>query len=686
MKKIMIKIASLSLLMILALSVLPMSNAEEDNAVNENISVPVLEKGQKWSQSISVDLNDMIGDLDIDKIIDEAGAELKDSGILTSFDVDVDFNGGGIGLYMTSEVMDDNADVNGEKCYQVRNTLYFGSGLGIEASANIAGSGISIKGSGSAEYYVEFDLVIDMWMTTDELAITRIDATLKPSLNAEAAASVKANIENMNFDIKGGASIKTENIVASATLDFDEPFDILELPIEENEKWTPEGDFTGTASVSGKIRARADITGIPEEDDIHEDETIDLAQESGGEEDFEDDMWLALKSGKKTTITLADGSTTPVIPISPDFEAWEDDFFYDDDDYYGGDVEIMAFEVRDGVNVDESQGCFFTIRAMKAVDIDPSNYFFYVTETGRSPKALDFAFRDYEDQGEDDLSPVGGDRNKSYRYDDKNWKIEGMNVEATGSSWSDSEYIGFDMPMANMGITIEKGAVYEVMIKNPDMEIVYQGSFVYQQQGGSRSDDDDDEYYYEEDYYYEDDDDGSGDDYYYEEDYSDPFEEIFESLMGPEGMEINLYYAPELGMIVQTELVTPEISSEFFEEFGITPPTISQDGNFKSTVASENEVDSFKDERDSLYSDINDKKSNPDDKTNMKWIFIGLGILVAVAVLVLVVVLMVKGKKPKEPSTNYDAPTNEDDPYRRPPPPVDSRGQSRQEIPPPPAY
>ncbi len=96
MKKIMIKIASLSLLMILALSVLPMSNAEEDNAVNENISVPVLEKGQKWSQSISVDLNDMIGDLDIDKIIDEAGAELKDSGILTSFDVDVDFNGGGI--------------------------------------------------------------------------------------------------------------------------------------------------------------------------------------------------------------------------------------------------------------------------------------------------------------------------------------------------------------------------------------------------------------------------------------------------------------------------------------------------------------------------------------------------------------------------------------------------------------
>ncbi len=148
----------------------------------------------------------------------------------------------------------------------------------------------------------------------------------------------------------------------------------------------------------------------------------------------------------------------------------------------GGDVSIMAFEASDGVNKDEVHGCFFTIRAVKAVDIDPSKYSFYVTETGRSPKKLDFAFRDYEDQGEDDLSPVGGDRNKSYRYDDKNWKIEDKNVEATGSSWSDGEYIGFDMPMASMGINIEKGAVYEVMIKDPNQEIVFTDTFVYQQQ------------------------------------------------------------------------------------------------------------------------------------------------------------------------------------------------------------
>ncbi len=147
-----------------------------------------------------------------------------------------------------------------------------------------------------------------------------------------------------------------------------------------------------------------------------------------------------------------------------------------------GDVSIMSFEVRDGVNRDAEHGCFFTIRAVKSVDIDPSKYSFYVTETGRSPKKLDFAFRNYEDQGEDDLTPVGGDRNKSYRYDNKNWKIEGMNEEATGSSWSDGEYIGFDMPMAGMGITITKGTVYEVMIKDPNAQIVFTDTFVYQQQ------------------------------------------------------------------------------------------------------------------------------------------------------------------------------------------------------------
>lgn len=145
-----------------------------------------------------------------------------------------------------------------------------------------------------------------------------------------------------------------------------------------------------------------------------------------------------------------------------------------------GSVSIMSFDVKDGVNMDEEHGCFFTIRAKRSVDIDPTKYSFYVSEEGGAPKKLDFAFRDYQDQ-----TPAGGDRNKSYRFDDKNWKIEDMNSEAAYALLSDGEYIGFDMPKANMRMDIEEGNVYEVLIKDPGMTVVYEGAFVYQEQTSS---------------------------------------------------------------------------------------------------------------------------------------------------------------------------------------------------------
>jgi len=151
-------------------------------------------------------------------------------------------------------------------------------------------------------------------------------------------------------------------------------------------------------------------------------------------------------------------------------------------DNEGEDETVGSFSVSDGVNRDATHGCFFTIRAVKGVNINPSKYFFFVTMAGQSPKALDFSFRDYQDQGEDDLTPVGGDRNKSYRYDDKNSNVENMNPEAAGQMWSDGEYIGFDMPMTSMGIDIVEMGFYDVTIKGPSGTVVYQGSFTYQEQ------------------------------------------------------------------------------------------------------------------------------------------------------------------------------------------------------------
>ena len=132
-------------------------------------------------------------------------------------------------------------------------------------------------------------------------------------------------------------------------------------------------------------------------------------------------------------------------------------------DTESSDISIMSFEVRDGVNRDVEHGCFFTIRAKRGVEIDPTVYSFYVSKKGEPLQKLDFRERSYVTE-----PPSGGDRNSSF-----DWTENGI-------LWTDGEYIGFDMPMTTMGIDIEKGAVYEVMIKDPAMRVVYEGDFVYQ--------------------------------------------------------------------------------------------------------------------------------------------------------------------------------------------------------------
>ena len=90
----------------------------------------------------------------------------------------------------------------------------------------------------------------------------------------------------------------------------------------------------------------------------------------------------------------------------------------------GGDESTMAYEVRDGVNEDAENGCFFTIRANKGVDIDPTKYFFAVCEQRYAPWDLDFDFREN-----------GGDRNMTLRYDNKDWRVEEDRPETPGETW-----------------------------------------------------------------------------------------------------------------------------------------------------------------------------------------------------------------------------------------------------------
>lgn len=457
---------------------------------SQTASAPELEKGQKWSQSMEVDFGGIIDTLELDKNLNEMGKELKTQGFVDTFDIDMDIDGG-LGLALTTEIVDVNTDFNGKTCHHIRNSAYFASGLGADASVNVGGKDIQVKGSGGAEYYVELDIVADMWVTADELAIMRIDVTVRPEISAEVKADAAGTVKNVNFDIDVNGYVRSSDIVARVTIDFDEPFDYLDLPIEENEEWTAEGSFTGTASISGKIETRLDVTGIPDEDDIHEGETIDLAEESGGPEELDEDISVSFESGTKSTVKLPDGTSTEVIPVMnvEIMELIEEIFGGNDDDYYDDyyyndqeEVNIMKFSLQDGFNSAENPdtvGCFFLIRAEKSVDIDPSEYTFWVSEDGYSPKKLDFSFRDYTQ--DENMTPLGGDRNASYRYDDmiRQGRWPDMPKETSYERWTDGEYIGFDMPEDSMAIDVISGNKYEVIMKDPNNEIVYRDVFIY---------------------------------------------------------------------------------------------------------------------------------------------------------------------------------------------------------------
>ena len=144
-------------------------------------------------------------------------------------------------------------------------------------------------------------------------------------------------------------------------------------------------------------------------------------------------------------------------------------------------IRIRA-SIEDGNNTDSKHGCFFLIRAEKAVDINPNMCTFWVAEDGHSPQKLDFRFRNYSTDAL--RRPEGGDRNATYRYDGtpKSGRCPNMPPEGDNERWTEGEYIGFDMPPGNMDMNIQDGSNYEVFIVTPEAKWRL-GKFVYHKNG-----------------------------------------------------------------------------------------------------------------------------------------------------------------------------------------------------------
>lgn len=132
-------------------------------------------------------------------------------------------------------------------------------------------------------------------------------------------------------------------------------------------------------------------------------------------------------------------------------------------------IELGA-SPEDGMNKDETMGCFFTLRLVfcgpsEAADPHEYSYWVGVKDEEDSFVELNSDFRSYDSAG----NPVGGDRNSSFRYDGKA-PGEDTGPEADTELWEKGEYIAFDMPKAGSGLDILDGNLYTVMITFKDMK------------------------------------------------------------------------------------------------------------------------------------------------------------------------------------------------------------------------
>jgi hypothetical protein len=101
--------------------------------------------------------------------------------------------------------------------------------------------------------------------------------------------------ESMTADINADISLDIDQVSFTGSIECDPPISIFDFPIYEYDTWwVPEEETTITTNwnAQGTIDMSADITGIPDEPDVHEHETVNLAVEIGsGSESLTINHW-----------------------------------------------------------------------------------------------------------------------------------------------------------------------------------------------------------------------------------------------------------------------------------------------------------------------------------------------------------------------------------------------------------
>jgi hypothetical protein len=222
--------------------------------------------------------------------IDEALEEIEGYGIDVKYDIS-----GGAGAFFGWEIASNNADIDGNTCYDIALMGAVAIDIGIEGSVDgdIEEGGYSISVDGSADGFVTFEATLDghLYLTVDELAIAKLTLTLTAEgefeLNADVSASM--GVESMDADISASGAI--EDAEMNFQLTFDPPLDIFQFGtgsgstegIYEGKQWYVPGEDTlaeGSVTASGTVTydVQATITG---EDPVNEADTINIGDEVG---------------------------------------------------------------------------------------------------------------------------------------------------------------------------------------------------------------------------------------------------------------------------------------------------------------------------------------------------------------------------------------------------------------------
>ncbi len=245
--------------------------------------VPIWNIGDGWSFGNIVDIEKEMG-----TEINQGLQQLNDMGFNTNLDIN-----GGFGVFLGAEVIADDVSVNGYECYNVEVTGGAGIDVGIEAdvdgSTAFLGTTVSVDGTGDGFAKGEMVLEGNVYFTTDQLAIAKIDLTATADLKAEVHIDATVVMNGETQDFKADTSIDVDGVEVTFQLSFNPPLKLFDFPIKEGDVWyVPHADteVTGVLNAKGTITTDVDAT-IPGEPPMKETETRNLASEIGNNDFYE---------------------------------------------------------------------------------------------------------------------------------------------------------------------------------------------------------------------------------------------------------------------------------------------------------------------------------------------------------------------------------------------------------------